>query len=1572
MLSKRVNVRYLGESLILTLRVYLMKIEFDEIDSQALQSGLYQPDFEKDACGIGLITSGDKGPDRQTVESAITVLKKLSHRSAQGADGKTSDGAGILVQIPKAFFREQPGLETLPEVYAVGVLFVERSQDTEAKFEAEEKGKFEALVQKNGLQVLGWRRVPVDSTILGVQARASEPLISQAFIGTNGVDDKIFGRKLFFIQQEAEHQSGYYIASLSEKTMVLKGLILPEHLGDYFLDLKNDKFISALALVHSRFSTNTLPAWRLAQPFRVLCHNGEINTIRGNLNWMKARERSLIEQLGADVGAKPRVHEGIEAVVKSDDPKGANLMPIFPANRSDSYSLDRAANILVEEGRPLPHAMMMLMPEPWEENRHLQPKLKSFYEFHSIRLEPWDGPAAVCFTDGRWIGATLDRNGLRPCRYLILDDNSVILSSETGVLNIPEERIVKRGRVKPGQMLAIDTINNRIYENNEVRQEMAEAFPYGDWVKEEQVPLSSISSPISTEASTAKSTPGLSRDFLQRLMQFGYSYEEVQTVMIPMFHDGEEATSSMGNDTPLALLSDNPQLLFKYFRQMFAQVTNPPIDPIREHLVMSLTTYLGPRANLFSRTPDHLFRLQLRRPILSTSEVEHVRCFLETEDKNKSRRILSRTLAMTFDRNSCSGETALKAGLDLLCAEAEQAAMAGIGILVLSDKELTQKQLAIPALLAVAAVHHHLLRCGLRLNVSILVETAEARDVHHFACLIGYGSDAVFPYLAIELATHFEAKLQSSHTAEEMYLRAVNKGLLKIMSKMGISTLQSYCGAQIFEVLGLSKDVVESYFPNTPSRIEGLDLATIGEETLRRYQLADILSPTAQAFSDLPSLGDVHFRPRGEAHLWTPEAITKLQEATRTGNAKTFSEFSDEVQRNSRFTLRGHLEFTQSQPAIQLSEVESAVEIMKRFTTGAMSFGALSQEAHETLSIAMNRIGAKSNSGEGGEGSDRFIPMENGDSKNSAIKQVASGRFGVTAHYLVNASELQIKVAQGAKPGEGGQLPGSKVDATIAKLRFSTPGVTLISPPPHHDIYSIEDLSQLIFDLKNSNPEAVVSVKLVSEAGVGTIAAGVAKAHAQKVVISGDSGGTGASPLSSIKYAGAPWELGLAETHQTLVRNGLRGRMVIETDGQLKTGRDVAIAALLGADEFGFSTAPLIVEGCVMMRKCHLNTCPVGVATQDPVLRAKFSGQPEHVIQYFHFVAEELRKVMAQLGFRTVSDMIGRTDCLKSNPPVTHWKAHSINLSRLLAPVNSLISGGAKHFEKFEDRRIEKVLDQVFIQQAKGALDGVGPVQLKAKVKNTDRAVGTLLSSKVAKRYGAEGLPRGTIEIELSGTAGQSLGAFLSPGISLNLVGDANDYVGKGLSGGLISIRPSELCYALHKFEELSELIIVGNTCLYGATSGELFIAGASGERFAVRNSGALAVVEGTGDHGCEYMTGGRVIVLGQTGTNFAAGMSGGIAYVYDERGDFSTYCNLSSVELGPINSLDDREFVLKMLQKHVEATRSFRAIQILNSWKTEINKFVRVLPTEYKKVLLAQQNGSGKSVLQIKKEILA
>jgi glutamate synthase (NADPH/NADH) large chain len=1533
-----------------------MKIDSIETEKSNLKkthAGLYHPDFEKDACGIGLITSGANGPSRRTIESAMKVLKNLSHRSAQGADGKTSDGAGILLQIPKQFFREQPGLEGLPEGYAVGVLFFAQSNDL---------SHFEELVIKHGLRVLAWRIVPVDSSVLGIQARNCEPVIRQVFIDREGLDEKSFQRKLFYIQQEAEHQDNYYVASLSQTTMVLKGLVLPQHLGEYFLDLKAENFVSGLALVHSRFSTNTLPAWRLAQPFRVLCHNGEINTIRGNLNWMKAREASMVEQLAPGIETK--------------------MLPLFAANRSDSYSLDRAAHLLVEDGRPLPHAMMMLMPEPWDANPHLQPKLKSFYEFHSSRLEPWDGPAAVCFTDGRWIGATLDRNGLRPCRYLILDDNSVILASESGVLNIPEERIVKRGRVKPGQMLAIDTLNNRIYENNEVRLEVAEAWPYAEWVKQEQISLPSISTIMPTTKGTEKPTEKLtakttlkstlksategSVELLKRLMRFGYTYEEIQSVMVPMFRDGEEATSSMGNDTPLALLSDHPQLLFKYFRQMFAQVTNPPIDPIREHLVMSLTTYLGPRADLFSKTSDQLHRLQLRRPILSTAELHGIHHFLE----NKGQTLRSRTLVMGFDLGPDDSGLNIKSGIDLLCAAAERSALDGIGILILSDRSLNENQLALPALLAVAAVHHHLIRCGLRLKVSILVETAEARDVHHFACLIGYGADAVFPYLALELSTYFEPNLESSHSAEELYLRAINKGLLKIMSKMGISTLQSYCGAQIFEILGLSAKVVEQYFPNTPSRIEGLDLKIISEETLRRYQLADLLAPTAQAFSDLPSFGDIHYRSQGEAHLWTPQAIAKLQEATRTGDAKTFSEFSDEVQRNSRFTLRGHLEFQQNQKSIPLSEVEPVAAILKRFTTGAMSFGALSKEAHETLSIAMNRMGAKSNSGEGGEGSDRFLPMQNGDSKNSTIKQVASGRFGVTAHYLVNATELQIKVAQGAKPGEGGQLPGFKVDATIATLRFSTPGVTLISPPPHHDIYSIEDLSQLIFDLKNSNPEAIISVKLVSEAGVGTIAAGVAKAHAQKVVISGDSGGTGASPLSSIKYAGAPWELGLAETHQTLVRNGLRGRMVIETDGQLKTGRDVAIAALLGAEEFGFSTAPLIVEGCLMMRKCHLNTCPVGVATQDPILRAKFSGQPEHVIQYFHFVAEELRKIMAQLGFRSVLEMVGRNDCLKSNPPADHWKAHSIDLSRLLQPAESMLVD-ARHFVKSEDRRIEKVLDQSFVLQAKAAFDGSGSVHLTAKVKNTDRAVGTLLSSKVAKLYGAAGLPSDTIQIDLIGTAGQSFGAFLSPGISLRLVGDANDYVGKGLSGGRITIRASDLSYSLNQFENFSEIIIVGNTCLYGATSGEMFIAGAAGERFAVRNSGALAVVEGTGDHGCEYMTSGRVVVLGSTGKNFAAGMSGGIAYVYDEHGSFSTHCNLASVELGPITTLEDREFLLKTLQKHVAATRSLRAIEILNSWKTSMKKFVRVMPIEYKKVLLAQQGGSGKSVLSFKEESL-
>lgn len=1529
----------------------------DKLDSK----GLYQAEYEKDACGIGLVTAGKAGPSHDIVESAIAILKNLSHRSAQGADGKTSDGAGILVQIPFKFFSQQPGLENLPKHYAVGVLFM--SQRSEERAVQEESfAKIAALQQ---LKILGWRTVPVDSTVLGDQARSIEPVVRQVFIETSDLQEREIKRRLFFLQQESEHQTGFYLASLSTTTMVYKGLVLPEHLAEYYVDLKDPNFISALAMVHSRFSTNTLPAWRLAQPFRMLCHNGEINTIRGNLNWMKARENDLIKEL--------------------DPQNSVALSPLFAAGRSDSCSLDLAANILHEDGRSLPHAMMMLMPEPWEKNPQLSPELKAFYAFHATRLEPWDGPAAVCFTDGRWIGATLDRNGLRPCRYLVLDDDSIVLSSETGVLPIPKHRIVRQGRVKPGQMLAVDTQDNRIYEGNAIRQEIAESHPYQAWVDQEQIklPANAASKNAAFEKASAERPAacqpeknkneilniGWTKPLLKRLLEFGFTYEEIQTVMIPMFRDGEEANSSMGNDTPLAVLSDHPQLLFKYFRQMFAQVTNPPIDPIREQLVMSLTTYLGPRSELFSKQQDGHLRIRLQQPVLSYDEMK---ALIENPAKDFANPIKTARIKIAMSGSSHENRTnsshTLEQALEKICQLAHSAVQEGVGLLILSDQDLLDGEMAIPSLLAVSAVHHSLIRCGLRLKASLLLETADARDVHHFACLIGFGADAVFPYLVSEMA-----KQLNSPTAEKKYLSAIHKGLLKIMSKMGISTLQSYCGAQIFEILGLSSQVVDAHFPNTPTRIGGLSLQTIGEEVVRRYELASKLQPQMTTYSDLPNLGDVHYRSQGEAHLWTPEAIAKLQEATRTSNAKTFAEFSAEIERNSRFTLRGHLHLRPRSPSIPLSEVEPVTAVMRRFTTGAMSFGALSQEAHETLAIAMNRVGAKSNSGEGGEDSDRFLPMKNGDSKNSAIKQVASGRFGVTAHYLAHAQELQIKVAQGAKPGEGGQLPGSKVDETIAKLRFSTPGVTLISPPPHHDIYSIEDLSQLIFDLKNSNPEAVVSVKLVSEAGVGTIAAGVAKAHAEKIVISGDSGGTGASPLSSIKYAGAPWELGLAEAHQTLVRNGLRSRVTLETDGQLKTGRDVAIAALLGAEEFGFSTAPLIVEGCVMMRKCHLNTCPVGVATQDPILRAKFKGQPEHVIQYFHFVAEELRKIMAELGFRTVLEMVGRTDCLESIAPAGHWKAHSLDLSKLLAPAESRVPGvpTTLHYVGLKDTRIDQVLDQKFVTQTSGTLNSLAPIEIAAPVQNTDRAVGTLLSHAVVKRYGMTGLPTDTIKLNLQGTAGQSLGAFLAHGISIKLIGDANDYVGKGLSGGRISIALPKEGNQLSS-EDKPAPIIVGNTCLYGATSGEFFAAGAAGERFAVRNSGAIAVIEGTGDHACEYMTGGRVVVLGSTGANFAAGMSGGIAYVYDETGTFANYCNLSSVSLGPVDQADEREFLLKFLQKHVRETNSIRGLRILNSWRTSISLFVRVMPLEYQNILNHAKGSSSKSNLLTQREIMA
>ncbi|MDE3117568.1 MAG: glutamate synthase large subunit, partial [Nitrospirota bacterium] len=1323
------------------------------------KQGLYDPRNEKDGCGIGFVASIKGHKSHGIVRQGLQVLENLYHRGAQGCDPCTGDGAGILLQIPHEFLRRAaadvgvklPGLGE----YGVGMVFL--PPDAAARTQCE--GLVERVIAEEKARLLGWRDVPVKSDAIGVQARRTEPAIRQVFIARDVLDEAQFERKLYVIRKRIENairQSAiagreyFYIPSLSGNTIVYKGLLLPHQMAAYYQDLTDSSVTSALALVHSRFSTNTFPTWPLAHPYRYICHNGEINTLKGNVNWMRARQGRLGSDLfGADI------------------PK---LFPIVHDQQSDSACLDNALEFLVLGGRSLPHAMMMLIPEPWVGNPQMDLDRRGFYEYHAAMMEPWDGPAAVCFTDGTLIGATLDRNGLRPCRYQVTTDDLVVLASEAGVLPVEAKQIRQKGRLQPGRMFLVDTAQGRIIDDEEIKADIVGRKPYRAWVTQYRISLDELPEPLNVPQPDHPT-------IRQRQQAFGYTVEELKMVITPMVVTGEETISSMGTDTPLAVLSERPQLLFKYFKQLFAQVTNPPIDPIREQLVMSLVTNIGPKPNVMHETPEACRRIKVQQPILTNSDLEKIREIADPHFKSKTLKMLFRV---------AEGPEGLGAAVDNLCREASQAIKDGYKFLILSDRGVNEEWAPIPSLLGISAVHHHLVRECTRTEVGLILETGEPRDVHHFACLIGYGAGTINPYLVFETLVDMERdgylpEGLDAATAEGKFIKAINKGLLKIFSKMGISTVQSYCGAQIFEAIGLNHETVDRYFTGTPSRVEGMGVREIGEETLRRHRLAYEPAPVRQ----LDFGGEIHYRVQGEHHNWNPETIYKLQHATKANDPKTFKEFAalvnDESKRRSN--LRGLLEFKFAPEPLPLDEVEPAKEIVKRFTTGAMSFGAISKEAHETLAIAMNRIGAKSNTGEGGEDPERFTPLPNGDSKNSYIKQVASARFGVTSHYLVNARELQIKMAQGAKPGEGGQLPGHKVDEVIAKLRYSTPGVQLISPPPHHDIYSIEDLAQLIFDLKNSNPQAAISVKLVSEVGVGTVAAGVAKAHADKVLISGDSGGTGASPLSSIKYAGIPWELGLAETHQTLVLNDLRGRIRVETDGQLKTGRDVAVAALLGAEEFGFSTAPLIVEGCIMMRKCHLNTCPVGVATQDPVLRKKFTGQPEHVVNYFFFVAEELREIMAKLGFRTVAEMVGRVDKLKAQKAIDHWKAKGLDLTPLLTKPQ-VAPEVATHCVQTQDHGLADILDNKLVELCKPAIERGEKVTLDLPIRNVNRTAGTMLSSHIARKYGLEGLPPDTITIKFTGSAGQSFGAFLSKGITLRLEGESNDYLGKGLSGG--------------------------------------------------------------------------------------------------------------------------------------------------------------------------------------------
>ena len=1519
--------------------------------------GLYDPRNEHDACGVGFVAHIKGLKSHDIVQQGLNILRNLDHRGAVGADALMGDGAGLLIQIPDAFFREEMqaiGI-TLPPPgeYGVGNIFLPKERASRLACEQE----LERAVRAEGQIVLGWRDVPTNRDMpMSPWVRSREPIMRQIFIGRGAdviVQDAL-ERKLYVIRKtassaiqklELKHSKEYYVPSMSTRTIVYKGLLLADQVGEYYLDLKDQRCVSALALVHQRFSTNTFPRWSLAHPYRMVAHNGEINTVKGNYNWMRAREGVMSSPvLGNDL---------------------QKLYPISFANQSDTATFDNCIELLVAAGYQLSQAAMMMIPEPWEQHTAMDESRKAFYEYHAAMLEPWDGPASIVFTDGRQIGATLDRNGLRPSRYCITDDDLVIMASESGVLPVAESKIVRKWRLQPGKMFLIDLEQGRMIDDEELKASLAKAKPYKQWIENLRIRLETLGA-----ATVANNPPRQDIALLDRQQAFGYTQEDIKFLMAPMAANGEEGIGSMGNDSPLAVLSDRNKPLYNYFKQLFAQVTNPPIDPIREAIVMSLVSFIGPRPNLLDiNQVNPPLRLEVTQPVLDFADMQRLR---DVEDHTQGK-FKSHILDITYPIEW--GSEGVEAKLASLCAEATDAIKSGKNILIVSDRRVTVTQVAVPALLALSAVHQHLVREGMRTLAGLVVETGSAREVHHFAVLAGYGAEAVHPYLALETLADIHQHLPGELSADKAianYVKAIGKGLSKIMSKMGISTYMSYCGAEIFEAIGINKETVDKYFTGTSTQIEGIGVFEIAEEAIRTHLQAFSKDPVLKGLLDTG--GEYAWRVRGEAHMWTPDAIAKLQHSVRANNWGSYKEYAQLINDQSRrhMTLRGLFEFKlDASRAIPIEEVEPASEIVKRFATGAMSLGSISTEAHTTLAIAMNRIGGKSNTGEGGEDANRYrkelkgIPihqgtlvseiigrdvvevdyaLSEGDSLRSKIKQVASGRFGVTAEYLVSADQIQIKMAQGAKPGEGGQLPGGKVSEYIGKLRHSVPGVGLISPPPHHDIYSIEDLAQLIHDLKNVAPHASISVKLVSEVGVGTVAAGVAKAKSDHVVIAGHDGGTGASPWSSIKHAGTPWEIGLAETQQTLVLNGLRNRIRVQADGQMKTGRDVVVGALLGADEFGFATAPLVAEGCIMMRKCHLNTCPVGVATQDPILRKKFSGKPEHVVNYFFFVAEEVRSIMAQLGITHFDELIGRSDLLDARKGLSHWKAQGLDFTKLF--YQPKLSGSAVNYHtQTQDHGLDKALDNVLIQKSKLAIEHGERIQFMEVARNVNRTVGAMLSGEVTRHH-PEGLPDDTIRIQLEGTGGQSFGAFLAKGITLYLIGDANDYTGKGLSGGRVVVRPS-----IDFRGESSQNIIVGNTVLYGATSGEAFFSGVAGERFAVRLSGATAVVEGTGDHGCEYMTGGTVVVLGQTGRNFAAGMSGGLAYVYDEDGQFHQRCNMAMVALETLPDRDDA-LVKKLIEDHHRWTGSRRARDILDHWGSARAKFVKVFPNEYRRAL--------------------
>ena len=1491
---------------------------------QPTKQGLYDPRYEHAACGVGLVANIKGERSHSIIDQGIEVLINLGHRGASGADPDTGDGAGFLVQMPHEFFQKESATlgVSLPErgSYGVGVVFLPR----EAAQRAECEELIERTVHDEGQQFLGWRDVPVSSEAIGTLAASVQPVIRQFFVG-QGTDDRLpFELRLYVVRRQIEKAAAadmkggtdFYICSLSSNTIVYKGLIMAHQIQHFYHDLNDESMVSSFALVHSRFSTNTLGSWRLAHPYRFIIHNGEINTLRGNLNWMAARSSMLSSPV---LGAETQ-----------------KLLPIVSTDQSDTASLDNALELLLASGRSLPHSMMMLVPEAWADHIPMDQSKKDFYEYHSSLMEPWDGPALVIGTDGTKVCAILDRNGLRPCRYLVTKDDILVMASETGVLDIPVEDVLYKSRIQPGRMFMLDTEQGRIVDDSEIKRELTSRRPYGKWLSENKVTLNDLQEP--------ERVPSPDFDtIVQRQQAFGYTQEDLQVLLEPMAASGAEPVGSMGNDTPLAVLSEQTPLLFNYFHQHFAQVSNPPLDAIREELVTSVETFLGAEGSLFDETPEHCRQLKLFGPVLTNRDLVKVRDIDMAGLRSKS-------LSTLFDVEE--GPGALRLAMDKLCKEASKAVEAGCSILVLSDRGVDRRHAPIPSLLATAGVHHHLIREGTRTKVGLVVESGEPREVAHFATLFGYGAGAINPYLALETLAHMAETGSSEGVfdydgAEEKFIYAIRKGVVKVMSKMGISTLQSYRGAQIFEAVGLNREFVDRYFTWTASRISGIGIDEIEQESRIRHAFA-FLDHRVNGHVDLESAGFYQWRRGGEHHMWNPDTIAGLQYATSANSPIAFEEFTDIVDNENRrlCTIRGLLELKTLDQPIPIGEVEPAAEIVKRFATGAASLGSISREAHETMAVAMNRIGARSNTGEGGEDPGRYVPDPNGDSRTSAMKQVASGRFGVTSEYLANATDLQIKMAQGSKPGEGGQLPGRKVDEYIGWVRNSTPGVELISPPPHHDIYSIEDLAQLIHDLKNSNPQARVHVKLVAEAGVGTIAAGVSKGHADVVLISGDSGGTGASPESSIKHAGLPWELGLAETQQVLVMNDLRGRIVVQTDGQLKTARDVAVACLLGAEEFGFATAPLIVLGCIYLRKCHLNTCSVGIATQDPELRKKFSGEPEHVINYFFLLAEQLREIMARMGFRTINEMVGRVDRLDSRKTVDHWKAKGLDLSDLLHSPD-VPDGVARYRCQEQDHSLSKALDHELIARSRQALDDQTPVQIAIPIKNPNRAVGTMLSFEVAKRYGEKGLAEDTIQIDLNGSAGQSFAAFLAKGITMRVEGDSNDYFCKGLSGGKVVINPPQRS----KFVP-EENIIIGNVALYGATGGSAFIRGVAGERFAVRNSGAEAVVEGVGDHGCEYMTRGTVVVLGPTGRNFAAGMSGGEAYVLDEEGRFGSLCNTGMVDLEPVDAEQDSETLHRLLEEHRRNTGSANAERVLSAWDEMLPKFVKVMPRDYKRVL--------------------